>query len=483
MISFYQQDRRWANERVNCLPVFARSFFLNRWKKLHDEDATKRRNANLMLLKKAKRANEISGVVGFYKSDDAIILAADKIKSIVRGAIAAKISAVDVDNLRFDLSSDSQKQRAVDSISLCRKVRVQQKRNGERFARESGFVSAKTGLYVSDAAFNLFLSQQRKTEEMLKRAVLICDSDKTEISLYDVFNSSVANPKIRRVEMMKRLNAMQEIAREQNRCAVFITMTCPSEFHAVLKAAGLNPAFDLDNSCVRKSQAWLCKRWQLIRAKLHRDNNDVYGFRVAEPHHDATTHWHMLIFVDKAKRQHLIDVLQKYMHSHCSNGAQKDAALKVVDIDETKGSAAAYVAKYVSKNIVGNDYAEDMSANNALRVRAWASLWGIRQFQFFGFDRRASVGNWRECRRVAQLLDLQEIASVDARIAQMCESARDNDYLRFAAVAMSFDVIKSLAVERVNRFRETVKRKIGITVAGDTVVDLITKIKQYSIKF
>lgn len=481
MISFFRQDQKWANERVNCLPVFARSFFLARWKKLHDEDSTKRRNANLMLLKKAKRANAISSVIGFFKSDDDILLSADKVRSVVKSAIAAKMSAVDVDNLRFDLSSDSQKQRAVDSIYLCRKVRTQQKRNNERFARESGFVSAKTGLYVSDAAFNLFIAQQKKTEEMLKKAVLICDDEK--ISLLDVFNSSVSNPRIRRVEMMKRINAMQEIAREQNRCAVFVTMTCPSEFHAVLKAAGLNPAFDLDNSCVRKSQAWLCKRWQLIRAKLHRDNNDVYGFRVAEPHHDATAHWHMLIFVDKLKRQHLIDVLQKYMHSHCSNGAQKDAALKIVDIDETKGSAAAYVAKYVSKNIVGNDHAEDMSANNALRVRAWASLWGIRQFQFFGFDRRASVGNWRECRRVAQLLDLQEIASVDNRIAQMCESARDNDYLQFAAVAMSFGVVKSLAVERVNRFCETVKRKIGITVAGDTVVDLVTKIKQYSIKF
>jgi len=75
-----------------------------------------------------------------------------------------------------------------------------------------------------------------------------------------------------------------------------------------------------------------------------------------------------------------------------------------IKMDKSKGGAASYIAKYISKNIDGyqlSDHEDAETGENlqeqANPVLAWASTWNIRQFQFQGSP---SVTVYRELRRM-----------------------------------------------------------------------------------
>ncbi len=86
-------------------------------------------------------------------------------------------------------------------------------------------------------------------------------------------------------------------------------------------------------------------------------------------------------------------------------------------MDPAKGGAVGYIVKYIAKNIdghqigeKGNLEAETTASEGARRVRAWASLWGLRQFQQLS---EPSVSVWRELRRLpGRVQEKQGLASV-----------------------------------------------------------------------
>jgi hypothetical protein len=163
-----------------------------------------------------------------------------------------------------------------------------------------------------------------------------------------------------------------------------------------------NPVYD--GSTVRDAQGWLCKQWAKTRAKLKRLSILIYGFRIAEPHHDGTPHWHMVLFAMEAHRAAVQSVLAGFWLSDGGDdpGARKHRTT-VKNIDSHKGTAAGYVAKYVAKNIDGFEVGEDLEQQNSNaaetceRVQTWASRHGIRQFQQIGGP---PVTVWRELRRL-----------------------------------------------------------------------------------
>lgn len=264
--------------------------------------------------------------------------------------------------------------------------------------------------YASNKAVFRRLDQNKRNIEALQNIVFENDAG-YRATLADLAASSVSNKSIRRGELMTRIRGCEAIADELGHPGLFCTQTAPSRFHSTLRHGSRNPKYD--GSTPRDAQNWHCKIWARCRAKLARLGVNLYGFRVAEPHHDGCTHWHMLVWTD-GDLEVVQDVIRRYWLSDAGDekGAQK---YRVAFEKMEKGGAAGYIAKYISKNIDDHgieshldDYAEgeiapdligDLEIKPSLRVEAWASTWGIRQFQPLG---QPPVTVWRELRRVGE---------------------------------------------------------------------------------
>lgn len=282
-----------------------------------------------------------------------------------------------------------------------RRIRAKTNETIAEVERLLHLVNAHRGLYCGDKTLARFDESKQKSEEFLSRSMLVCE-DGEQISLAEISKHTIANPDVLFAEWMVRVRGFEEVAQHFKHSAVMVTISTPSRMHPILKVSGKpNPNFD--GTSPKQANEYLNHVWQLVRAKFARADISPYGMRVAEPNHDGTPHWHILLFVAPDKLKSLKRIVKHYALKESPNerGAKK-YRVNFVDIDPERGSAAGYLAKYIAKNISGiKAEAEcDAGGQSAARwTRAWASAHGIRKFAQIGGP---SVTVWRELRRLSK---------------------------------------------------------------------------------
>ncbi|EJH8725750.1 replication endonuclease [Cronobacter sakazakii] len=269
-----------------------------------------------------------------------------------------------------------------------------------------GDVRRDVSPYCSKNHVKQWDARRKRSREIMSRLELEDQVTGERMSLIEQIDKSVSNPEKRRVELMTRIGGFEKVATESGYAGSFFTLTAPSKYHAYTAFGHRNHKWN--GASPRRSQRYLNQIWQQIRAELARREIPVFGLRVAESHHDGTPHWHGLLFTAPEHTAELKEVMEDYATredaEELAGKSGKQPRFELKPIDPALGSATGYVVKYISKNIDG--YALDGESDHesgrplketAKHATAWASCWGIRQFQFLG---GAPVSVWRELRRL-----------------------------------------------------------------------------------
>ena len=311
--------------------------------------------------------------------------------------------------------------RAQDPAWWRRRLRVHVARVVEAGAVGLGQVHKGRGGYVSGEGLLRRQAQLKRNAEALGRTLYRNEAGQV-YNLAELAALGTANPIIRGGELMTRIRGAEEYADTRAHVGLFVTLTLPSRFHPVKLGSGGRPVPNkkfVPGTTPRDGQLWLRDMWAKTRAALARRGVKMYGLRVAEPHHDATPHWHALIWAeDEAGALEIEKQVRRYWLS--DDGQERGAVENRVNVKRmVKGGAAGYVAKYIAKSVGHLALAEHMdvvdgqqlvmdfgqtdqrqlqeTGQGYRRVDAWAATWGIRQFQTIGMP---SVTVWRELRRV-----------------------------------------------------------------------------------
>ncbi|EFN7493300.1 replication endonuclease, partial [Escherichia coli] len=283
----------------------------------------------------------------------------------------------------------------------------------EEQLRAACLVSRKTSPYLSQEALSEFRAQREKTRDFLK-SFMLENEDGFTIDLETVYYAGVSNPIHRKAEMMATMKGLELLAEARGDKAVFLTVTCPSKYHATTENGHPNPKWN--GATMRDSSDYLVNTFfAAVRKKLNRDGLRWYGIRTVEPHHDGTVHWHMMVFAHPEEIDTIVShtrdiAIQEDRHEL---GDDITPRFKAEYVDGSKGTPTSYIATYIGKNLdsravdgidpktgkprVDHETGKSM-AESVERAIGWARLHRVRQFQFFGIPSRQV---WRELRRLA----------------------------------------------------------------------------------
>jgi len=276
--------------------------------------------------------------------------------------------------------------------------------------RAVGMVNKFVGLYVSDATADRHRRMRLRAADYLS-CILLVNEHGEILPLEKAYEASVSNPELRRTELMTRMAGCERSAVEAGHEVMLCTLTLPSRFHAIHSRSGDRNA-RFDGSTPLDGHLQLQSSWAKVRASLAREGISIYGFRCAEPNHDGTVHWHLMLCVHPAHGSMVRQTIRRYFLDELDPDEPGAAERRVtfIEIDSSQGSAVGYLAKYVSKNIDGKGVGADRedserqrdATETSSRAVAHARTHGVRQFQAFGLP---PVSVWRELRRLRKAPD------------------------------------------------------------------------------
>ncbi|EHY2213129.1 replication endonuclease, partial [Salmonella enterica] len=287
-----------------------------------------------------------------------------------------------------------------------------------------------------------WLASRKRGREIMAETDLEDEETGETLPLLSAVDASVSNNEKRRAEMMTRVNGMEELAELDNLAqgndyiGLFFTWTAPRQYHAWLETGRRNRKWN--GASPRETQHYFTRTFKNLSTALTRRGVDIFGMHITESHHDGTPHWHGILFVRREQEAILREVFEFYANaenctSHRPGMQPAQSQLMIKPIDKRKGSATAYITKHICRNIEGcAPGGRDKETGRpwtelARHSAAWASLWGIKEFQFIGGP---PVSVWRELRKLSDQKKADSVSPVFGELHRAAGSGEWATYTR-----------------------------------------------------
>ncbi|EAU9329926.1 replication endonuclease [Salmonella enterica] len=285
-----------------------------------------------------------------------------------------------------------------------------------------------------------WLASRKRGREIMAETDLEDEETGETLPLLSAVDASVSNNEKRRAEMLTRVKGLEELAaldhmsQDSDYVALFFTWTAPQQYHAWLETGRRNRKWN--GASPRETQRYFTRTFKNFSTALTRRDIHIFGMHVTESHHDGTPHWHGILFVRREQEATLRDVFEGYANAencsaHRPGKPPEQSQLMIKPVDKRMGSLTAYITKHICRNLEGcapggrDKETGRPWAELARHSAAWASLWGIKQFQFTGGP---PVSVWRELRKLS---DQKQADSVSPVFGELHLAAGAGDWAEY----------------------------------------------------
>ncbi|MFA0171091.1 replication endonuclease [Vibrio splendidus] len=230
-------------------------------------------------------------------------------------------------------------------------------------------------------------------------------------------------------ELYIELIALEKIAKDQDFSWLFITLTCPPEFHP-------NPAkgkLCWQNYDARSANDYLNSRWRNLGKSFNTakgkglkfDLGTGFGKRVVEPHKDGCPHWHIMLFCKRDLTERYKELFRYFFERRGVHGCNiKEKGIDIYgNTLEIECSAASYLTKYISKSLSVDIDGGNVKQTDNVAIEAWRHATKIRSHSQFGYT--GVKTKYRDCRKfAAQNMDCFRIINEEDDIKSNAVEAR-----------------------------------------------------------